>query len=46
MNETETKVAIKNVKVQKKNGFLQNFDPQKIVAAVAKSAARVGYEFS
>ena len=46
MNETETKVAIKDVKVQKKNGFLQDFDPQKIVAAVAKSAARVGYEFS
>ena len=35
-----------NVKIQKKDGKLQDFNPQKIINAVAKSASRVGYEFS
>ena len=35
-----------NVKIQKKDGKLQGFDPQKIINAVGKSAFRVGYTFS
>ncbi len=37
---------IENVKIQKKDGKLQGFNPQKIIDAVAKSAFRVGYKFS
>lgn len=35
-----------HAQVKKKDGKLQEFDPQKIIDAVAKSAFRVGYEFS
>ncbi len=34
------------VKIQKKDGKYQSFNPQKIIDAVAKSAFRVGYKFS
>ncbi len=34
------------IKIQKKDGKFQSFDPQKIINAVAKSAFRVGYKFS
>ena len=34
------------MKIVKKDGTLQDFIPEKITAAVAKSAFRVGYEFS
>lgn len=35
-----------NIKIKKKDGKLQAFNPQKIIDAVAKSAFRVGYKFS
>jgi ribonucleoside-triphosphate reductase len=35
-----------NVKIIKKDGHLQDWDDQKIIKAVAKSAFRVGYTFS
>lgn len=34
------------IKIIKKNGHLQDFDAQKIINAVGKSAVRVGYTFS
>ncbi len=35
-----------SINIQKKDGRLQAWNPEKIIAAVAKSAARVGYHFS
>ena len=34
------------IKIIKKDGNLQDFDAQKIISAVGKSASRVGYTFS
>ena len=37
---------MKNVKVRKKDGTLERYDPEKIKAAIGKSAARINYKFS
>lgn len=35
-----------NVSVIKKNGALEPYDPEKITAAITKSASRVGHVFT
>ena len=42
----DSKDYLKNVKVIKKDGNLQNYDFNKIIVAINKSATRVNYKFS
>ena len=37
---------MKNIKIEKKDGNLQDYQPQKIKAAISKSANRVDVELS
>ena len=44
--EIASKIAVNNVKIIKKDGTKEDYDVQKVVKAVKKSAARMLVEFS